>query len=278
MEYSFLLGSDMDYTLLMPGKPISDVNLRAARALREAGGALTISTGRSSFITNIYTDVLGTDIPIITSNGASIFDPVKRKEIYSSLIPDAICRKLLGLFIDNDSNATCYSPDGIFYAPGSLRREFITEYNRDLPDDKKAPVGEITREMLEEDGLPLINKFLLIDPDPDTLSAVREVEGLDIVSSAGGFYDIMKEGNSKGDGLIRVADLLGIPRDMTFAIGDSENDLSMIKSAGYGIAMKDSDPRLLKEASYITGTCEENGFAKAVFDYILPLIKTLRSR
>ena len=277
MEYSFLLGSDMDYTLLMPGKPISDVNLRAARALRDAGGALTISTGRSSFITNIYTDVLGTDIPIITSNGASIFDPVSRKEIYSSLIPDDICRKLLSLFIDNDSNATCYSPDGIFYAPGSLRRDFISNYNRDLPDDKKAPVGEITREMLDG-GLPPINKFLLIDPDEETLAAVRETEGLETVSSAGGFYDIMKEGNSKGDGLLRVADILGISHDMTFAIGDSENDLSMIRSAKYGIAMKNSDPRLLKDASYVTGICEEDGFATAVFDYILPLIKTLRSR
>ena len=83
----------------------------------------------------------------------------------------------------------------------------------------------------------------------------------------------MKEGNSKGDGLLRVADILGVPHDMTFAIGDSENDISMLQSAKYGIAMKDSDPRLLKAASYITGTCEEDGFAKAVFDYILPLVK-----
>ncbi|SEV95900.1 hypothetical protein SAMN05216413_0810 [Ruminococcaceae bacterium KH2T8] len=272
MEYNFLVGSDMDYTLLMPGQPISDVNLRAARALRAAGGALTISTGRSSFITGIYTDVLETEVPIITSNGASVFDPVSRKEIYSSLIPDETVKRLLKLFIDNNSNATCYSPDGIYYAPGSLRREFITNYNRDLPDEKKAPVGELTAEMLIT-GLPPINKFLLIDPDDATLNEVKKVEGLEIVSSAGGFYDIMKEGNTKGDGLLRVADILGIPHEKTFAIGDSENDLSMIVSAQYGIAMSNSDPRLLKKASYITGTCEEDGFAKAVFEYILPLIE-----
>ena len=272
MEYSFLLGSDMDFTLLMPGKPISDVNLRAARALIAAGGALTISTGRSSFLTNVYTDVLGTTIPIITSNGASVFDPVSRKEIYSSLIPEDTCKKLLSIFIDHNSNATSYSPEGIFYAPGSLRREFISNYNKNLPEDKKAPTGELTSAMLAG-GLPPINKFLLIDPDEETLSLVRAVEGLEIVSSAGGFYDIMKEGNSKGDGLLRVADILGVPHDMTFAIGDSENDLSMLQSAKYGIAMKDSDPRLLKAASYITGTCEKDGFAKAVFDYILPLVK-----
>ena len=272
MEYSFLLGSDMDFTLLMPGKPISDVNLRAARALIAAGGALTISTGRSSFLTNIYTDVLETTVPIITSNGASVFDPVSRKEIYSSLIPEDTCKELLSLFIEHDSNATGYSPEGIFYAPGSLRRKFISNYNKGLPEDKKAPVGELTADMLTE-GLPPLNKFLLIDPDEETLDLVRAVNGLEIVSSAGGFYDIMKEGNSKGDGLLRVADYLGIPHDMTFAIGDSENDLSMITDAKYGIAMKNSDPRLLKAASYITGTCEEDGFAKAVFDYILPLVR-----
>lgn len=272
MEYSFLLGSDMDFTLLMPGQPISDVNLRAARALIAAGGALTISTGRSSFLTGAYTDMLGIDIPIITSNGASIFDPSSRKEIYSSLIPEETCKKLLAIFVEHGSNATSYSPEGIFYTPGSLRREFISNYNKNLPDNQKAPVGELTEQMLTT-GLPPINKFLLIDPDEETLSLVKSIDGLEIVTSAAGFYDIMKEGNSKGKGLLMLADILGIPKNMTFAIGDSENDLSMIQSAAYGIAMQNSDPSLLKAASYITGTCEEDGFAKAVFDYILPLVR-----
>ena len=276
MNYSFLVATDMDYTLLMPGTPVSDRNREACEAISKAGGAFTLSTGRTSFLTGAYTLDLNITVPIITSNGASVFDPVTRKEVYSSLIPQNITRKLIEKFFENNSNATGYSPEAIYFLPGSKRRQFIYDYNSNLPEEYKAPLGELTPDILNE-KIPEFNKFLLIEPDEETLNYARSIEELGIVSSAGGFYDIMAKGISKGSGLYKVADMLGIPHDLTFALGDSENDLSMIEAAKYGVAMQNSDKRVLDAASYITTTCEEDGFAKAIFEYILPKVKSLQS-
>ena len=58
---------------------------------------------------------------------------------------------------------------------------------------------------------------------------------------------------------------------MTFALGDSENDLSLLKATDYSVAMKDSS--IERCADYIAPRCEDDGFAKAVYDFILPTAK-----
>lgn len=268
MGYRFLVATDMDYTLLVTGMPISSENLRAVRAIHDAGGALTLATGRSSFATGTFARELDIKVPLITSNGASLFDPVARKEVYSSLLGEERVKELSSLFIENGTDATAYSPEGIFFLPGSSRRPFFAKYNDNIPEDLKAPVYDF-----DINGhIPAVNKFLLISPDRETVSALEAMEGLELVSSAYTYFDVMKEGNTKGRGLMMLADMLSIPRAMTFALGDGENDLSMIKDAGYGIAMGNSDERLFEHASYITSDCKDDGFARAVFEFILPKV------
>ena len=72
MKYNSILATDMDYTLIMPGKDVTPENARAVRALRENGVAFTLATGRSSFLVGKYAEDLGIDIPIITGNGDSL--------------------------------------------------------------------------------------------------------------------------------------------------------------------------------------------------------------
>ncbi len=80
----------------------------------------------------------------------------------------------------------------------------------------------------------------------------------------------MMAGTSKGLALKSIAESLGVK--MTFALGDSENDLSLLEAADYSIAMKDSS--IEQFADYIAPRCESDGFAKAVYDYILPLFSS----
>ncbi|MBR6484911.1 MAG: HAD-IIB family hydrolase, partial [Clostridiales bacterium] len=219
MGYRFLVATDMDYTLLVTGMPISSENLRAVRAIHEAGGALTLATGRSSFASGTFARDLDIKVPLITSNGASLFDPVARKEVYSSLMDQNTVKELSSFFIKKDTDATAYSPEGIFFLPGSTRRPFFTKYNENIPEDLKAPVYNFDIE-----NIPEVNKFLLISPDQETEAFLRSMEGLELVSSAYTYFDVMKEGNTKGKGLLMLADMLGIPKDMTFSLGDGEND------------------------------------------------------
>ena len=83
----------------------------------------------------------------------------------------------------------------------------------------------------------------------------------------------MKVGSTKGNGLMMLADRLGIPRENTFAIGDNENDLPMLQMAAHSIAMGNSREDIKACCDYVTSNCDEDGFAKAMREYVLPMVR-----
>ena len=262
-KYKFLVATDMDYTLLMPGKPVSEANRLAVSSVYKAGGAVTLATGRTFYLTGSYARDLNITIPIITSNGAAISDPVTFRDIESVNIPSSILDLLIPMFINEHVNATGYSSEGLYFFPYSSRRKFIDDYNSQVPDDIKCVV-------LDHFNVSF-NKFLLIDPPESIVSAIRSFPELQIVRSAKSFYDVMMKGTSKGQALKTIASSLGIPSDMTFAIGDSENDIPLLMATAHPVAMANSDPEVLQIAEHVTSDCESDGFALAVRDFILPL-------
>lgn len=266
-DYKFLVATDMDYTLLLPGCPVSDTNKAAIAAIREAGGAVTLATGRSFYITGSYARDLGITIPLITSNGAAISDPVLFKDISSVDFPSSVLDVLIPMFVSECVNATGYSSDGLYFFPCSSRRPFIDDYNAGVPDEIKCRV-------LSSYDVSF-NKFLLIDPSESVVSVIRSMPELQVVSSAKNFYDVMMAGPTKGTALLSIASSLGVLPSHTFALGDSENDYYLLESAAHSVAMAGSDPSVLKIADYVTTDCASDGFAKAVNEFILPLAASL---
>ena len=63
------------------------------------------------------------------------------------------------------------------------------------------------------------------------------MEDFEVVSSRFDNFEVMNKGVSKGNSVKILADYYGINREQVICIGDSENDLSMIKFAGLGVAM-----------------------------------------
>ena len=68
-------------------------------------------------------------------------------------------------------------------------------------------------------------------------------------------------------GLKKLAELLSIPMESTMAIGDTENDLSIIQAAAVGVAMGNATEEVKKAAAYITDSNTENGVAHAIAHY-----------
>jgi len=77
-----------------------------------------------------------------------------------------------------------------------------------------------------------------------------------------------KEAN-KAKGLERVCSLLHVPMNQVMAIGDSGNDIPMLKSAGMGIAMGNAPSEVKAAADAVTATNEEDGVALAIETYVL---------
>lgn len=78
------------------------------------------------------------------------------------------------------------------------------------------------------------------------------------------FYEAIPLGFSKASGIKYITEYLNIPFENTYAIGDSTNDLSMLKYANTSIAMGNSDSSLFDHVDYITTSLENDGIYNAL--------------
>lgn len=83
------------------------------------------------------------------------------------------------------------------------------------------------------------------------------------------FFEILNSTASKGNALHSLCERLDIDQQDVLAIGDQENDLSMLRFAGKSIAMGNADKAVLEHTDEATGTNNENGVATAIEKYLL---------
>ena len=73
----------------------------------------------------------------------------------------------------------------------------------------------------------------------------------------------------KEDGLRALCDCLGIPVGRTMAVGDGENDIELMRAAGFSVAMGNAVEAVRRAADALTDDCDHDGAAKAVLRYML---------
>jgi len=95
---------------------------------------------------------------------------------------------------------------------------------------------------------PLIDKF-------PTLDFIR---WLDVG------FDILNKGTSKGEGMVKLIEILSWQNKNIYAIGDGDNDYEMIKLADVGIAMGNATAKLKEVANYVTTNIDEDGLYNAL--------------
>jgi Cof subfamily protein (haloacid dehalogenase superfamily) len=83
------------------------------------------------------------------------------------------------------------------------------------------------------------------------------------------FLEIYNINVNKGIIVHKVAEYYGIKREEVIAIGDGENDISMIEYAGLGVAMGNAMDSVKNDANLITKSYAEDGVAHVIEKYIL---------
>lgn len=79
---------------------------------------------------------------------------------------------------------------------------------------------------------------------PDVVGRV-EAEGFDCLLSAERFLDVLPRGVAKGPTLLRLVEWLDLPADRVLVAGDTLNDLSLFQTRLKGVAVGNSEPKLL---------------------------------
>jgi len=94
------------------------------------------------------------------------------------------------------------------------------------------------------------------------------VKKFEVVNFTATNLEITNQGVSKGKAIEILAKHFGVLPSEIIAIGDSENDLSMIKYAGMGIAMGNAGKIVIDNSDFTTGTNNNNGVAKAINKFV----------
>ena len=274
MDYK-LICIDMDGTLLDDNHLISEENKKAIKEAHDKGVIIAVTTGRLFASASYHYGLLGIEGPIIASNGTYIRERSKDEFIYKDTFTFEESKELYEIL--NKTNLTHY-----FYtyntALGSKAfpsNHPYVSFNKEVPENLRINI------CIKEDLLPSLKKYeneilkaiVLEEKDKETLFKVKdELKALDkfeVVSSGDNNFEIMKKGSSKGSAVERLAESLSIKQEEVICIGDNENDLSMIRYAGLGIAMGNGVDLLKNEANYITDTNVNFGVAKAIRKFVL---------
>lgn len=273
MSYK-LVCIDMDGTLLNGKHQVTELNKNAIREAVEKGVKIAITTGRLYTSASLYAELIGVKVAVISSNGTYIREKDEDKVIYKHPLNRDQFNKICDI-IDKYNVRTNFNTFNRF-----ITRELPAEDNAYMITNKTAPkhlqvafgVHENMREVFDiYEGEVL--KAIMFPESPELIEKIKkdliELGGLEVVSSGPDNIEIMAEGTSKGSGVKAFAEILGIKREEIICIGDHENDISMVKYAGLGIAMGNATESLKAVADYVTDDNENSGVGNAINKFIL---------
>ena len=142
---------------------------------------------------------------------------------------------------------------------------------QELVRKTRVPVDNVKEYIRERNSM--VDKLNLFFDDQKERAQVRrllEDRGDVLVSSSFSYnLEINGPGASKGDGILRLAQILGVKPEETMAFGDGENDLSMIERAGITIAMENGEALLKEKADYIAPSNDDAGVGQMLEKLIL---------
>jgi Cof subfamily protein (haloacid dehalogenase superfamily) len=263
-----LIAFDLDGTALNSGKQFSERTLMAVRRAIGAGKYIVPCTGRQIY--NIPPGLLETPgiSFVITDNGASVYGMPERSLLYNRTFDGETALAILAL--SRNLKAFCFGTNG---AEGALDEKGLGWHDgetmamiRRHQQVWKPALADL--EAWVRERRQAFNKMTIIFANPmERMIAYEQFSNIavaDITSSDIDNIELMPHGTSKADALRFVAKKTGVGMEQIMAIGDNYNDMEMIKSAGYGVAMGNGVDVLKQAAAAVTASCDEDGVAKAI--------------
>ena len=256
-----LLVSDLDGTLLTHDKSISPQNREAIQRFMAEGGSFTYITGRTPVGCHLIFDQMIPHLPIGCINGGGIYDPTSKTYLWSLKL-DPMAKELVR-FVYSEFPHVGIKLSG-FYKAWFYRINPRTEELRII---EKIPYAYASYEEVADQiaKVVFVTEAEQLEEFATALQGHPLAEMFDFVQSSAYYYEILPKGSSKGALLHRMADMFGIDRKKTVAVGDNNNDISMLQNAAYGVAVANATS-LAKEAAdlVLEHTNEENAIAELI--------------
>ena len=273
-----LIALDLDGTLFNHDGSITPATISELNRASRQGVYTVISTGRP-FNGLPFEQIKDTQIEYaLTTNGASVYRIADKKCLYENAMDLELILPILDwilskeihidLYIDGEGFTPIRCRENLYRlaVPDSLRRYMIA--TRTPVEDLLAYVSDCGKTIQK------INLNFYAQPDgtflyrEETLAFLKSLSTIEVVCGGFNNFEISKAGVTKATGLQALTAHLGVTMEETMAVGDSENDLSMINAAGIGVAMGNASDDVKAIANYITTSNEEDGVGEAIKRFI----------
>lgn len=268
-----LLAFDLDGTLLDDKKKLPEENRQALIEAAARGMILVPATGR--ILRGIPETIK--ELPFIRyyilSNGAAVVDTREGKTLYRADVPLDLALRAYDYMDTLPVIYDCYQDE-----IGWMSREM---YERCAPYFAYEPgILDLVNRLrirvedfkgtLREKGRPLqkLQMYFLPEDEAERQRQLKRIPelfpDLAATSSTSNNIELNHADANKGKAMLALAQVLGVAREETLAFGDGSNDSSMLRAAGWGVAMANSTPDVKDAADEVTMSNNDAGVAKAL--------------
>ena len=261
-----LLIADIDGTLVTKEKLLTPKSVDALSRLQKAGVLFGVTTGRPPRGARMLVDSLpglkfiaGFNGGIVVRRDFSVF-----KE---NLLEGAVAKQAAQIILEHKLDVWVYTEKDWFVRDPRAYRvdreqrtvQFPPTVTSDL-NGQLDHVAKIVGASQDHDAVARCEKDLQ-NRLGSRVSAAR---------SQPHYVDVTHPKANKGEVVLMASEFSGIPVQEIATIGDMPNDITMFKQSGVSIAMGNANPEVQRAATYVTASNEEEGFAAAIDNFILP--------
>ncbi len=257
-----LIATDLDGTLVPQDRPVPEPVLAALQEALDQHVLVVPASGRS--LAAFPEEILGLSglRYVISSNGALIQDIQEKQLLRQVLIAAPEAAEILRMLYQEGIYSCAYSGNQIYnwrWLPAYLERYYASRmsiFHQNPQEDLAA--------FLEQRGYGVEKLFVAVH-DPEHRERIRQALGkwpdVRITSSSSWNLEVNRQGADKGSALAWLAERLRIPQEETAALGDNENDRTMLAFAGYPAAPENGTEEAKALAREIFPPCEAGGAA-----------------
>lgn len=284
-----LIATDLDGTLLDPQGDLSPRTRRAIAAAHDQGTRVVLATSRRFTGSAPIARALATVDALILYDGAQVRDYPGADILSAVTLPSAAAQRAAEIMAahglqpiaqhaDQEGERLVAGPPSL---PGSRWAEsYLTSVSQQV---ERVPLAEVCAgradplrlvafgppRRLRAAARDLAQHFAVGEAIKTGATVELGTQILQMGSYGNAELTVFSPHVSKGAALHSLARRLDIPLAETMAIGDGVNDISMLRVAGLGVAMRKAPRAVQAAASVITGGNAEDGAAQAIERFVL---------